>query len=110
MDLKPVNLKPVIAYGFEYDKLIKYTKNIIICKSIKTGLPVYCSIMIEETTDILKKMENIEKKQMQKMKEIDEFRDIRFAEQMSCWQMVLYSPYLIFTDLIEETDYDLMQS
>ena len=27
--------KVVIAYGFEYDKLIKYTKNIIICKSIK---------------------------------------------------------------------------
>jgi hypothetical protein len=47
---------------------------------------------------------------MQKMKEIDEFRNIRFAEQMSCWQMVLYAPNLIFTDLLEEMDYDLMQS
>ena len=102
--------KVVIAYGFEYDKLIKYTKNLILCKSIKTGLPVYCSVMFEDTTDIFNKMENIEKNQMQKMKEIDEFRNIRFAEQMSCWQMVLYAPNLIFTDLLEETNNDLLQS
>lgn len=105
-----MNAKVVIAYGFEYDKLIKYTKNVIICKSIKTGLPVYCSIMFEDTTDIFKKMDNIEKAQMHKMREIDEIRNIRFAEQMSCWQMVLYAPNLIFTDLLEETDNDLWQS
>ena len=110
MDLKMVNLKPVIAYGFEYDKLIKYTKNLILCKSIKTGLPVYCSILIEDTSDIFEKMENIEKTQMQQMREIDEFRNIRFAEQMPCWQMVLYSPNLVFTNLLEEMDNDFLQS
>lgn len=91
-----MDLKVVIAYGFEYDKLIKYTKNLIICKSIKTGLPVYCSVMFEDTTDIFKKMENIEKTQMHKMKEIDEFRNIRFAEEMPSWKMVLYAPNLTF--------------
>ena len=105
-----MNAKVVIAYGFEYDKLIKYTKNVIICKSITTGLPVYCSVMFEDTTNIFKKMENIEKTQMHKMKEIDEIRNIRFAEQMPCWQMVLYAPNLIFTDLLEEMDNDLWQS
>ena len=91
-----MDAKVVIAYGFEYDKLIKYTKNLICCKSITTGLPVYCSVMIEDTTDILKKMENIEKTQMHKMKEIDEFRNIRFAEEMPSWKMVLYAPNLTF--------------
>jgi hypothetical protein len=105
-----MDAKVVIAYGFEYDKLIKYTKNLIICKSFKTGLLVYCSVMFEDTTDIFNKMVNIEKNQMQKMKEIDEFRNIRFAEQMPCWQMVLYAPNLIFTDLLEETNNDLLQS
>lgn len=105
-----MDAKVVIAYGFEYDKLIKYTKNVIICKSIKTGLPVYCSIMIEDTIDILKKMENIEQNHINQIKQIDEIRNIRFAEQMPCWQMVLYAPYLIFTDLLEETDNDLLQS
>lgn len=88
--------KVVIAYGFEYDKLIKYTKNLIICKSIKTGLPVYCSVMFERYNRYFKKMENIEKTQMHKMKEIDEFRNIRFAEEMPSWKMVLYAPNLTF--------------
>jgi len=66
--------------------------------------------MFEDTTNIFKKMENIEKTQMHKMKEIDEIRNIRFAEQMPCWQMVLYAPNLIFTDLLEEMDNDLWQS
>ena len=105
-----MDAKVVIAYGFEYDKLIKYTKNLIICKSITTGLPVYCSVMFEDTTNIFKKMENIEKTQMNKMKEIDEFRNSRFAEEMPSWKMVLYAPNLIFTDLLEEMDYDLIQS
>ena len=91
-----MDTKVVIAYGFEYDKLIKYTKNLIICKSIKTGLPVYCSVMFEDTTDILKKMENIEKTQMHKMKEIDEFRNSRFAEEMPSWKIVMYAPNLTF--------------
>lgn len=90
-----MDLKPVIAYGFEYDKQLKYTKNLILCKSITTGNPVYCSIIIENTIDILKKMENIEENQQQKMKEIDEFRNIRFAEH-TCWQMVLYGDNLEF--------------
>ena len=105
-----MDLKVVIEYGFEYDKLIKYTKNLIICKSITTGLPVYCSVMFEDTTDIFNKMDNIEKTQMHKMKEIDEFRNSRFAEEMPSWKMVLYAPNLIFTDLLEETDNDLWQS
>ena len=91
-----MDAKPVIAYGFEYDKLIKYTKNLIICKSITTGLPVYCSVMFEDTTNIFKKMENIEKMQMHKMKEIDEFRNSRFAEEMPSWKMVLFDPNLTF--------------
>ena len=91
-----MDLKVVIAYGFEYDKLIKYTKNLIICKSITTGLPVYCSVMFEDTTNIFKKMENIEKTQMHKMKEIDEFRNSRFAEEMPSWKMVLFDPNLTF--------------
>ena len=103
-----MDLKIVIAYGFEYDKLIKYKKNVILCKSIKTGLPVYCSVIIEDTIDILKKMENIEQNHMQQMKKIDEIRNIRFSEQTTCWQMVLYSPNLMFTDLLEETDNDFL--
>ena len=91
-----MDTKVVIAYGFEYDKLIKYTKNLIICKSITTGLPVYCSVMFEDTTNIFKKMENIEKMQMHKMKEIDEFRNSRFAEEMPSWKMVLFDPNLTF--------------
>jgi hypothetical protein len=108
-----MDIKVVIVYGFEYDKLIKYTKKLILCKSIKTGLPVYCSIMIEDTIDILKKMENIEQNHMQQMKEIDEYRNIRFAEQMPCWQMALYAPNLVFTDLQDEeidNDNDFLQS
>lgn len=91
-----MNAKVVIAYGFEYDKLIKYTKNLICCKSITTGLPVYCSVMFEDTTDILNKIKNIEKTQMHKMKEIDEFRNSRFAEEMPSWKMVLFAPNLTF--------------
>ena len=91
-----MDTKVVIAYGFEYDKLIKYTKNLICCKSITTGLPVYCSVMFEDTTNIFKKMENIEKTQMHKMKEIDEFRNSRFAEEMPSWKMVLFAPNLTF--------------
>ena len=94
-----MDLKPVIVYGFEYDKQIKYTKNLIVCKSITTRNPVYCSIMIEDTLDILKKMENIEQNHSQKMKEIDEFRNIRFAKYSSYWQMVLYGPNLVFPNL-----------
>lgn len=100
-----MDAKVVIAYGFEYDKLIKYTKNLICCKSITTGLPVYCSVMIEDTTDILKKMENIEKTQMHKMKEIDEFRNIRFAEEMPSWKIVLYAPNLTFNLEYENPNY-----
>ena len=100
-----MDAKVVIAYGFEYDKLIKYTKNLICCKSITTGLPVDCSVMIEDTTDILKKMENIEKTQMHKMKEIDEFRNIRFAEEMPSWKIVLYAPNLTFNLEYENPNY-----
>ena len=96
-----MDLKPVIAYGFEYDKQIKYTKNLILCQSITTGNPVYCSIIIEDTIDILKKMENIEQTQQQKMKEINEYRNIRFAEHSTCWQIVLYGSNLKF-ELEEE--------
>jgi hypothetical protein len=41
-------------------------------------------------------MENIEKTQMHKMKEIDEFRNSRFAEEMPSWKMVLFAPNLTF--------------
>ena len=100
-----MDAKVVIAYGFEYDKLIKYTKNLICCKSITTGLPVYCSVMIEDTTDILKKMENIEKTQMHKMKEIEEVRNSRFAEEMPSWKIVLYAPNLTFNLEYENPNY-----
>ena len=96
-----MDISPVIVYGFEYDKQIKYTKNLIICKSIRTGNPVYCSIMIEDTIDILNKMENIEKTQLHKMKEVDEFRNIRFAKYKTCWQLVIYSPKLVFEVEVE---------
>lgn len=84
---------PVIAYGFEYDSLIYYNENTILCKSIENNLPVYCSVIIKETdiniiNEKINYFENNEKDKLYKsIEKILQYRGGIAAK----WRLVYYN-------------------
>ena len=89
--------KIVIVYGFDYTSKIYYNHGAVLCKSIKTNLPVYaCPIIIEDDDlpNIFEKILQIEKTEKAALKKIDKLAENR-REQAS-WKIVLHGSNLIF--------------
>lgn len=87
--------KIVIVYGFDYERKIYYNHGAVLCKSIKTKLPVYaCPIIIEDDDlpNIFSKILQIEKNEKVALKKLDKLAESR-CEQAS-WKVVLYGDNL----------------
>ena len=92
-------LKLVMAYGVEYEPLFnfylphdKYQK-IHICQSITTGLPIYCSVIIQEINiqDIIDKITFIQDEQYKLFQTMHKFLMAFSCKTPPKWQLCLYS-------------------
>jgi hypothetical protein len=45
-------MKTIVVYGFEYDSLIYYKRDALLCKSPNSSKPIYAAPIIIEETDI----------------------------------------------------------
>ncbi len=89
-------METFLVYGFEYDNKIWYNDNLILCKSIKTGNPVYCSIMVknpicENNIEIIEELQN---KNPEKIIKLDKMAKLKYCSPK--WQHVYYSENLKF--------------
>ena len=90
---RPAPGKVVVVYGFDFEYKIwpVNTKGAILCKSLRTNLPVYAApCIIEETnlTLIMEKMAEMETIHPEMIDNIREIAKIRCA--IPSWKIVLY--------------------
>jgi hypothetical protein len=89
--------KVVVIYGFEYEWMIFYKKDAILCKSIFTNYPVYAAPYIIEDTDInciIYKIKEIEISKPEIFNNINQLAERR--GEKACWKIVLYKDDLKF--------------
>jgi len=81
----------VITYGFEFENIILFTGKSNICKSINTGNPIYCSIMIKDDNikKIIQKIKLIESKHDYYLSFIDDLAAMKDVKPK--WQVVIYN-------------------
>lgn len=89
--------KVVIVYGFDYESKIwdVNTNGAILCKSIRTNLPVYATPYIIDETDmsnITEKIKEIETTRPELFENINEIAKLRLAK--ASWKIVLYGDNL----------------
>lgn len=91
--------KKVIVYGFENEGKIFWNGDAILCKSIKTNLPIYAApIIIEETeiSTIIEKINNIEATLLDSKSFIFINKLARNRGKIPSWKIVLHSNALKF--------------
>lgn len=81
----------VVTYGFEFENIILFTGKSNICKSIGTGNPIYCSIMIkdENINSVIQKIKLIESKHDYYLTFIDDLAAMKCVKPK--WQMAYYN-------------------
>ena len=99
--------KKVIVYGFENEAKIYWNGDTILCKSLKTNLPIYAApIIIEETeiSGIIEKIKNIEETISESFIFVDKLA--RNRGKTPSWKIVLYSNALKFKVGYEDEKHD----
>ena len=79
----------IVAYGFEYDKIIQHDYNCIIGKSFNKN-PVYCSLIIkdDDMTHVISKIKLIEINRIDYLYDIDKLAKERNV--IPKWQLLFY--------------------
>jgi hypothetical protein len=82
--------KLVLAYGFEYDKIIFNDHKCYICKSINNNNPVYCYPMIKDTNvlDIISKTKVMNNEKGKYLSSMDKLAKDKYIKPK--WQLVIY--------------------
>lgn len=89
--------KYAIVYGFVNEAKIHNEKQLILCKSIKSGLPIYAFSEIIEETEIfivVEKIKEMEKLYKRELTEIDTKAKQRWSS--ASWRVVLFGHDLKF--------------
>ena len=84
------------GYGFEYTDKIYYNDGLILCKSINSVNPVYCSLLIKGPfdDDILEVVQELEYKNSTLISKVNKMAKIKNCKPR--WQTVYYSKNLNF--------------
>jgi hypothetical protein len=83
--------KMVVAYGFEYDKIIIKDYNCCIGKSLNDKNPIYCSLMIKDTDmqTIINKIKLLENCRESYLSHIDKLAMEKNV--VPKWQVLVYN-------------------
>ena len=98
--------KVIVAYGFEYDALIGYPSNSILCKCFETQHPFYAAPTYIESTNIktiTEQIQEIEKTQKDALQKIDQLAKYRHLSDYNpcepCWRTVIYYENIKFNHI-----------
>ena len=88
----------IVAYGFEYDALIGYPGDVILCKCFESHNPFYAAPIYIKATEIedikkeIARIEEIHEDVLDHIKELAAYREMGPHERpcKTCWRTVLY--------------------